>query len=206
MTKYDYILCFSGGLDSSILLKKLLCEQPTKVPLCLFFDYRQRNLTAELKASRTITKKWGVGLKVIKLPFYKFIADSALLTKQGKMVQGRAFWLEGRNILFGIISGILGAKLGVKMIYLGNHKQTAGFGIYKDTTTRCYYLLNSLIDSCFECNEIRIENPLEHFTKADIVTIGRRLKVDLKKTHSCAMGNKACGKCEICRKRKAALK
>jgi 7-cyano-7-deazaguanine synthase len=50
-----------------------------------------------------------------------------------------------------------------------------------------------------EGRPIRIEAPIVHSTKADIVRLGKRLGAPLHLTWSCYKGGeKACGKCDSC--------
>src|SRR5574344_2185419 len=72
------IILLSGGLDSLVSLA--LSRNEYNVDLALTFDYGQKSLNTEVKASEEICKHYNVTHKVIKLDWLKDITKTALVS------------------------------------------------------------------------------------------------------------------------------
>lgn len=200
---YDSICSLSGGLDTTVLAYQL--KRDSKNPLCVFISYGQKSKKRERALAKRTSKKLGLDLALISLPFYKGLSDSYLLGGDTKE-EGKEFWLEGRNPLFALILSILASKYKVAEVYLGNHGRQEGFEQYPDTSISTEQAINSLIDVSF-VNKVKVIDPFIELSKADLVKLGVRLKVPFRDTFSCCEGEKQpCGKCEACNKRAEAFK
>jgi len=199
------IVLLSGGLDSATTLyfakaKGFKCY-------CLIFDYGQRH-NREIASAKKIAKKTGCSWQVIKikLPW----KGSALLDKKISLppvdtnrLSGKIpfTYVPGRNIIFLSFALSFAESVGAKSIFIGAHAQD--YSGYPDCRPEFYQAFSKVISTGtkagVEKKPIKIETPLIHKSKAQIIKLGLRLGVPFKLTWSCYHGGaKPCQKCDSC--------
>src|SRR4030042_3624528 len=108
--KNAIVLC-SGGLDSSVTAYFVKKKLNYKKMIVLFFDYSQRPLKQERKASKNVAKKFGAGVIKISLPELAEISTSLInkskkarkiKRKELKDTKGESnkYYVPCRNIVF----------------------------------------------------------------------------------------------------------
>ena len=212
--KQAIILC-SGGLDSAttaFLVGKNKKYGKIKV---LFFNYGQRSLRLERKASKYVASRIKAYFQEIPLSALKSIAEGPM-TKKEKVVQSKslkdtstesdAWYVPCRNLVFlshalAIAEKDFVDKKMVSDIYVGFKSE--GKEPYPDTTEGFVASINSLSkQSC--AYPFKVIAPLIKMDKEDIISLAVSLGLETEKTYSCYVGkNKQCGTCLACKLRRA---
>lgn len=195
------IVLLSGGMDSAVSL--YLARKRGYKPYCLIFDYGQRH-KKELDSAKRIARKTNSKYFVLKirLPW----KSSALLDKRLKVPENRSLkgvpvtYVPARNTIFISFALSFAESLGAGRIFIGAN--AIDFSGYPDCRPIYFKKFNELAGKAVKRKGIRIEVPLLHKTKKDIVKIGKTLGVPFHLTWSCYKGGKKpCGKCDACRLR-----
>jgi 7-cyano-7-deazaguanine synthase len=195
------IVLLSGGLDSSTVLyiakaKGYKCQ-------ALIFDYGQRH-KRELRSAVAVAKGASVEYRVLRinLPW----KGSALLDKKIKVPVKRKFtgipptYVPARNTIFLSFALSYAEAIRAKAIFIGAN--TIDFSGYPDCRPQFFKAFQKVIQTGTKAKKIKIEAPLLHLTKAQIVRLAMKLKVPVELTWSCYQGGrKPCGVCDACRLR-----
>lgn len=208
------VLC-SGGLDSVVTAyyakKKLRYNNLT----ILFFDYGQRALKMERKASSDFAKKLRAKFIEVKLPLVQETAGHLLNEKKAAKIlkddlkdtkeESLKWYVPHRNLIF--LSYAMSLAESLNLRGEGRHDIFVGFKnegkeSFPDTTIEFVSQVNKLRDIASE-KKFDVLAPLIMKDKEDIVLLGKKLGVDLGKTWSCYLGlEKQCGECLACALRK----
>ncbi len=212
--KYAIVLC-SGGLDSVVTayyVRKKMLHSSIRI---LFFNYGQKTLTQERKASKRCAEEIKAKFQEIKLDWLGKISNS-LINKSGKVKKLRRkdlkntkeesqnWYVPCRNMIFLTYALALADSLYIKEkkvydIFVGF--KCEGGESYPDTTKEFVDEINELGKFC--SGRFKIKAPLIDKDKEDIVLLGKKLGVNFKETFSCYIGkNKHCGYCLACMLRK----
>lgn len=214
--KNAIVLC-SGGLDSSVTAYYIKNKLGYDKITIMFFNYGQRTINQERKASRDCAKKIGAKFMEIKLDWIKNISNS-LITKNNKVrhiskiklkdtkKESEKFYVPCRNTIFLVYAlSFAEAKFISKKhksdIFVGF--KCEGKESYPDTTIEFVKQMNKLAKT--SCSySAKIIAPLIKKDKEDIVLLGKKLGVNFKDTFSCYASNDArhCGYCLACMLRK----
>jgi 7-cyano-7-deazaguanine synthase len=186
------LVLLSGGMDSSTLLyyvEKILKRNVEAI----FFNYGQRHIK-ELESAKAIANSLGVKLIVYNIDLSKS-ANSYLLGKEGSVV------VPGRNVIFLSLAVAYAMSNGIEEVYYCPTVED------RDMFPDCRKEFVEAIDKAMKiAYNVGIYAPFVDKTKVDIVKIGIDLGVPYKLTWSCYEGgNKHCGKCLACIKRKNAF-
>ena len=199
------VIC-SGGLDSTTLVYDAVEKNGDSVGM-VTFDYGQRHKWEIEHAKRTATK---LNLQhfIVKLPIGELLPGSAL-TDTTVSVPEKDYTEEtlavtvvpNRNaIMLSVAAGIAKAH-GYETVYAGMHG--ADHAVYADRRPEFVSAFDVAMQ--LAC-DVKIEAPYVLIDKADIASIGARLKVPYEDTYSCYNGReKHCGVCSTCRERHRAL-
>ncbi|MBI2448948.1 7-cyano-7-deazaguanine synthase [Candidatus Pacearchaeota archaeon] len=212
-SKNAIILC-SGGIDSVTTAyyakKKLHCNSL----IILFFNYNQRTLKQERKASKKCAESLKAEFIEINLPWNKIMSQS-LLNKKQKLnkikrselkdtkKESLKYYVPARNIIFlsyaiSLADSLKISKNKIYDIFVGFKNE--GGESYPDTTEKFVSIMNNLQDILKQKSKILA--PLINKDKEDIISIGTKLGVSFKDTYSCYNGNALhCGCCLSCRLR-----
>ena len=215
-TKNAIVLC-SGGLDSVVTAHYVKKSLDYKNLVIMFFDYGQKSLSAERKASKKCASDLGAEFMEVKLSWLKGISTS-LINNPGKVKklsredlkdtseESEKYYVPCRNSLFITYALALADSYYIKSgkkekydIFLGF--KCEGKESYPDTTEKFVKEMNRL--SSIGCSEhFKVIAPLIKKDKEDIVLLGKKLGVELEKTFSCYVGKWVhCGGCLACKLR-----
>ena len=220
--KKAIILC-SGGLDSLVTAYYVKHKLGYKEIIILFFNYNQRTLEQEKKASKKCAKNLKAEFIAVELPFLSKISTSLInknkkaakiKRKQLKNSEKEAvkFYVPCRNTIFLIYTLALAESLFIKNKGKQHYDIFTGFKCegresYPDTTRKFVKEINKL-GKISTIAKSKIKAPLIDFDKDEIVLLGKKLGIKFKDTYSCYVGcedGKHCGYCLSCRLRQEAF-
>ncbi|MFA7074190.1 MAG: 7-cyano-7-deazaguanine synthase QueC [Endomicrobiaceae bacterium] len=199
--KKKAIILFSGGLDSTTVLyyamsKKYDCH-------CLIFDYGQKH-KKEVKNAEKMAKSLGLFFQTvhIKLPWDKSALTNKYVNIPNHKIIKKGFvpptYVPGRNTIFLSYAISYAETIKAGSIFLGIN--AVDFSSYPDCTGQYLQAMQSVTKALK--NKIKIHAPIEHFSKAQIIKLGTKLKVPYEKTWTCYSGTKKpCGICDSCKLR-----
>ncbi|GMA64812.1 7-cyano-7-deazaguanine synthase QueC [Alicyclobacillus fastidiosus] len=202
------VVILSGGLDSTTCMG-LAKEQGFEL-FPVTFDYGQRH-NIELECATAVAKHYNVAdHRVVKLDFLRQIGGSALTDKDIEVPQDGVTdeipvtYVPGRNLLFLSMAASYAEVIGASAIYIGVN--ALDYSGYPDCRPEFIEAVQETIargtKAGVEGRPIRIETPLLHWTKAEIIRHGMEIGVPYQLTTSCYMGEAvACGECDSCRLR-----
>lgn len=217
MEKEKAVCLVSGGIDTTVLMHKLVKEG--KDVTGIFFDYGQVNKNITLEMAKEQCKKLGVTLVVseIKQNWLKgSIIEGRLQIKEGinenniykKNVKSLS-WIPARNNIFLLIAGGLAESIGANHVYAAFQFDKVEWELYnkiedkslfpgKDLTPEFLKMVNGMAKYNYQTKIIFkapfIDNKNDCY---EIVELGRRLNIDFNKTYSCRYYPK-CNECEQC--------
>lgn len=203
------VILMSGGLDSLVSLG--VAKDSYNVSLAITFDYGQKSVEQEIKASRNICKYYKIIHKVIKIDWLKDITQTALVSGDdvpekdlGTEKSMKSVWVPNRNALFLNIAASFADSYGLTNIIFGANSQEAK--TFSDNTQEFIDKVNAT----FEYSTLvkpKVVAPLINLHKDDIVRLALEHNVPLEYVRSCYnSAKKNCGKCESCKNLKNALK
>ena len=209
------ISVFSGGLDCCVATSSFGEDWQIHA---ITFNYGQKAFKRELEAAKKICAKMNWTHEVIDLPWLAKISTSSLntddeipdvnvedlddLEKSGKTAS--SVWVPARNMVFTSIAVSYAESIGAEAIIVGWDKEEAA--TFPDNSKEFLNKFNELIDVGSPDN-IKIEAPAIDLTKEEIVKLGIEVGAPMELSYSCYKGgNKHCGVCESCMRRKRAFK
>jgi len=197
------IVLLSGGLDSATTL--YLARAKGFDVRALVFRYGQRH-DKEVRRALAIARRAKCPAQVldIKLPW----KGSALLDSSKPLPQGRkkmrgipSTYVPARNTIFLSFALSYAEAIGATHIFIGAN--ALDYSGYPDCRPRYYRAWQGLArlatKSGLEGAPIRIETPLLHMKKSQIIRLGTKLGVPYQLTWSCYRGAaRPCGRCDSC--------
>ncbi|NEN84671.1 7-cyano-7-deazaguanine synthase QueC [Paenibacillus elgii] len=207
------VVILSGGLDSTTCMGMAQDAGYDVYPIT--FDYGQRQ-RREIENARQVAEYYKTASrhKVIALGFLKEFGGSALTDESIEVPPAGesgavdsdipVTYVPGRNLLFLSIATSYAETIGAEAIYIGvNALDYSGYPDCRPEFIRKVEEVMALATRVgVEGGPIRIETPLIHWTKAEIIREGMRLDVPYHLTTSCYNGQEeACGVCDSCRLR-----
>lgn len=201
------ILVYSGGMDSTTLLYKLLADGD-KV-LCLSFDYGQRH-KKELLAARKICKKLKTLHKTVDITAIKNLVAGSALTSNVKVPEGhyqaknmKATVVPNRNMIF--LSFAIAQAVSLKFDRVAIAVHAGDHAIYPDCRPEFIKKMDA-VSRIANYEKIAVYAPFLNLTKKQIAKLGAKLKVPFDETWTCYKGlAQPCGKCGACVEREEAL-
>ncbi len=203
------VVLLSGGLDSATVLA--IARQNGWSCYALSLDYGQRH-GAELDAARNLAVSFAVAEhRVMHLDMGPFagsaLTDPDIAVPESPTEGIPVTYVPARNTI--MLSLALGwaEVLDADTIYIGVN--ALDYSGYPDCRAEFIGAFQTLADVAIKRaingRPIRIQAPLIHLSKADIIQLGMELGVDYSLTVSCyqadASGH-ACGRCDSCRLRR----
>lgn len=220
---FNKLVIFSGGLDSTVLLEKLVSDAALTNShyrvTALTFDYGQRHIKEISSAARQIValkNKYDTLLTHITESIN--IKGSALTDKNINVPNAEdvlgdpqpVTYVPNRNAIMLMIAASIAEANECDRVYYGAQNQDS-FSGYWDTSPEFLERINSVLELNRE-NRIKIEAPFLHYKKSDIVKLGIELDTDFGLTHTCYNPSTdgklwySCGKCLTCANRIQAFK
>ncbi|MGA1800421.1 7-cyano-7-deazaguanine synthase QueC [Sphingomonas sp. 4RDLI-65] len=199
----------SGGLDS--MVSAAMARESGQRLLALSFDYNQRH-RVELAAARRIADALGAERHIVLPMDLSAFGGSALtadidVPKDGAGTEDGGgipvTYVPARNTIFLSLALGWAEAAGARDIYIGvNALDYSGYPDCRPEFIAAFEGLAELATKAgVEGDPFRIQAPLQHMTKADIVREGTRLGLDLGLSWSCydpAPGSLHCGECDSC--------
>ncbi len=204
------VCLLSGGLDSTTCLAIAL--RAGFDCYCLSFDYGQRHL-AELAAANRVAGAMGAREHRTVQMDLRVFGGSALTSSLAvpKSSNGQiandaipVTYVPARNTIFLSFALAYAEVIGSSHIFIGvNALDYSGYPDCRPEFIEAFERMANLATKAGVKGQtkLRIETPLLHMTKADIVRKAVELGVDLSLTHSCydpSASGQACGGCDSC--------
>ena len=203
------LVLFSGGLDSTTCLYYALKEHKNVVAVS--FDYSQRH-KIEIQKAKKISSQLKIPHSIVKINSEIF-RNTSLVNRDIKVPKNFSStkkipntYVPGRNILFLSFATSIAEGLGLSEIFIGvNALDYSGYPDCRPDFINAFQKAITIgTKSGDEKRAIRIQTPLLHLSKKEIVLLANKLKGPFGMTHSCydPIKGKACGKCDSCLLRK----
>ena len=209
------ISVLSGGLDCTVSTSVFAKDWKIHA---ITFDYGQKAFKRELKAAEEICEKMGWTHEVIELPWLSKISTSSLNTAEEipevsfndlddiekSSETASSVWVPARNMVFTSIAISYAESIGAEKIIVGWDAEEAA--TFPDNSKEFLNAFNELIGVGSPEN-IKIEAPAIDLSKEEIVKLGVEVGAPMELSYSCYKGgDKHCGVCESCMRRKRAFK
>lgn len=207
--KNDIVLIYSGGLDSTVLLYKLINDNFNIKTLT--FNYGQKH-SKEIQKASNICIHTNVKNTIIDLSnISSLINENCLINNYIDIPDGhyteesmKTTVVPNRNMIMLSIAAGYAINNNIDMIAYAPHH--GDHSIYPDCREIFIDSMRSVLNRC-HYHPIRLYTPFSKINKSDIVKIGSILNVPFEKTWSCYKGlTKHCGKCATCVERIEAFK
>ena len=201
------VLIFSGGLDSTVLLYSLLDQGHTVSALSI--DYGQRH-ARELVAASSIARVAKVPHRVVDASSLRPLLAGSSQTSDVPVPFGhytdqsmKVTVVPNRNMLMLSIATAWAISLKFDAIAYGAH--AGDHAIYPDCRLQFVDAMRAALKLA-DWSPIELHAPFLSFTKANIVSIGHKLRVPFELTYSCYTGAPVhCGECGTCVERREAF-
>lgn len=203
------VVLLSGGLDSATCLA--LARAAGHACYALSFDYGQRHRSELQAAERVAAALQADDYKVIRLDMGSIggsaLTDSSLEVPEAGSAGIPITYVPARNTVFLSLALGWAEVLGANAIYIGvNALDYSGYPDCRPEFIEAFRHLASLATRAgVEGHALRIETPLLHMSKAQIIQAGVAAGVDYSLTVSCYQADdagRACGICDSCHLRR----
>lgn len=203
---YSTLVILSGGLDSTVLLSDILSDAKNEEVRAISFNYSQRHHSRELKAAMDIAAYYNVPHEILPIPLGAWGALSGgeeLPLGHYEDENMRKTVVPYRNLSMIAVAASRAVAQGMSRIAIGAHG--GDHAVYPD----CRAQFLSHVDGTLALGDwypVKLFYPYATLSKADIVSIGARLRAPMDKTWSCYAGRTLhCGKCGTCVERREAF-
>lgn len=213
--KTKAIILLSGGLDSTTCLALAASKNYECFALSFFYNQKQ---SSELSAATNIAKEYKVAQhQLIDITGITALQNTALVDENIKINDFTASnsipntYVPARNTILLAIALGYAEVINAKYIFIGaSHIDYSGYPDCRPEYFDAFRKLAALA-TCKTVNgdNINIETPLLHLSKAETIKLGISLGVDYSKTVTCYRANSegiACGNCDSCYHRKKGFK
>ncbi|MBX6395433.1 MAG: 7-cyano-7-deazaguanine synthase QueC, partial [Alicyclobacillaceae bacterium] len=197
------VVVLSGGLDSTTCMAVAARDGYDLYPIT--FSYGQKH-AVELESARQVAAYYGVGERHLIFDLGDYIRGSSLTDPDKEIPTGRreeemasvipSTYVPARNIVFLSLALSFAERIDARAIFIGVN--ALDYSGYPDCRPEFLAAFQRVIDvgtvSGAHGEGIRLEAPLAHLTKAQIIQLGTRLGAPYALTHSCYQGTTpACG-------------
>lgn len=208
MANRKTVAIYSGGLDSSVLVRHLLAEGDEV--LALTIDYGQRH-RREIEAARANAAAWGIEWRLADLTsITPLLAGSSLTSSDIAVPHGhyaeesmKLTVVPNRNMMMLAVAAAWAFGRKCQRLAYGAHQ--GDHTIYPDCRPEFVDAMRHAL-SLADWNQVELYCPLLLWSKGEIVARGHELGVDFAATWTCYEGGaKHCGRCGACTERKEAF-
>ena len=205
------VVLLSGGLDSATALAMARTEYAEVYTLAIRYGQRHEH---ELLAAEQIASAMGSSRHIVLDVDLRAWGGSSLTSDapvpKDRSVDGEEIpstYVPARNVIFLSLAAAWAEILGAEAIVIGaNALDYSGYPDCRPSFIEAYQrMLDVGTKSGLEGRGVRIEAPLIHLSKAEIIREGTSRGLDYSLTHSCydpASDGGACGRCDSCLLRK----
>ena len=200
------IILLSGGLDSTTCLA--MAQSQGYECYALSFSYGQKH-SSELEAAKIIANSNDAVLhKIISLDLGSFggsaLTDENIEVPTDETIGIPVTYVPARNTVFLSVALAWAEVLEADAIFAGvNAVDYSGYPDCRPEYIEAFQKMADLATKAgIEGRGVKIETPLLHLTKVEIIQAGHDLGVDYGQTVSCYKADelgKACGECDSCR-------
>ncbi|MGQ9524140.1 MAG: 7-cyano-7-deazaguanine synthase QueC [Armatimonadota bacterium] len=208
MTGSKAVCLLSGGIDSSTAAA--VARDRGYAIYALTFDYGQRH-KRELESAEAVARALGAIEHVI-VTFDLRVWGGSSLTSDAELPLDRSdderasdipsTYVPARNTIFLAFALGYAETVGAEAIFIGaNQVDYSGYPDCREEYLCAFEHMANLATKAAVTGQMRfrIEAPLLHLSKAEIIRLGMDLGLDYGLTWSCyAGGAKACGRCDSC--------
>lgn len=197
------VILLSGGMDSAVAAAMARRRGPIA---CLHFTYGQRTAARERRAFEAVSEALGAAQRrVVDLPHLGAIGGSALTDRSVTVPEADldrrglpVTYVPFRNAQFLSIAVAWAETLGARAVVYGAVEED-GSG-YPDCRGVFVEAFNRVIEvGTGAGGALRVEAPLLHRPKSEIVRLGLELGAPFHLTWSCYQDEEvACGRCDSC--------
>jgi len=201
------IVLLSGGLDSTVCLKKTVDEG--NALLALTFDYGQKAAKKELAAARSICRKLKVKHQSVNLRWLGKLGNSALLANNPKVPQldegadkkdlqkaARDVWVANRNGVFINIGAAFAEGMGCESVVAGFNRDEAE--LFPDNSVQYLAAANTALRFS-TLSGVSVASYTAYLSKNEILKLGMDIKAPLDLIWYCYLGGQSpCGRCQSC--------
>ncbi|MDT8448558.1 MAG: 7-cyano-7-deazaguanine synthase QueC [Wenzhouxiangellaceae bacterium] len=199
------VVLVSGGLDSATALAVAADQGLDCHTLAL--DYGQRH-RAELAAAESVSAAMNAASHRVVAVDLRAIGGSALTDDAIEVPEQRTegipvTYVPARNTILLSIGMGLAETLDAEHLFIGvNAVDYSGYPDCRPQFIAAFQdLARCATRRAIEGHPVRIQTPLIHLSKAEIIRLGHRLGVDHAQTVSCYRADdrgRACGRCDSC--------
>lgn len=209
-TEKKAVILMSGGLDSTTCLA--LAKEQGYQCYALSFSYGQRH-SSELEAAKRIAKHFKVEeYRVANIDLAAFggssLTDTSMaIPEEESQDEVPTTYVPARNTIFLSYALAWAEVLQAEAVFIGvNAVDYSGYPDCRPEYIAAFEKMANLATVfAIQGQSLRIETPLMHLSKAEIIRLGVSLGVDYSLTVSCYQADeqgRACGRCDSCRLRK----
>ncbi|MBF0443412.1 MAG: 7-cyano-7-deazaguanine synthase [Oligoflexales bacterium] len=184
----------SGGLDSSVLVAALLKEGKDVTPIC--FDDKSYMQDKALIAIKSTLHYYKLQSKIVKIRMY---------APERIKVTDNYGYVPGWKVAMQILAMAHCEHLRIDTLLTGYISDNAE---YKDEEDASIEKVYNVYNDIYSTN-IKVLSPFRHMTKVQIVNLAIELDFPTALAYSCGEDYSPpmvhCGRCEWCRRRKAAF-
>lgn len=202
-------VCLSGGLDSSVSLY-WACENFDKVE-AVFFNYNQKALENERKASKNLCKTLNVTCYDIDLEFLGEVSKSSLNradedlpenidldSDQETKDSADSVWVPNRNGLFINVAASIAEAKGFNNVVVGFNVEEAK--TFPDNSFEFVNAINQSLSFSTK-STVKVVSPTISLNKTEIMKLGVNYGLDMESVWPCyTSGERICGVCESCQR------
>jgi len=200
------VCIMSGGMDST--LSAYIMKNAGYEIIAVHFNYDQRTEKKELECFNAICSDLKIKKKyTLDLDFFKQLGASALTDKNIEIPSSGVeegvpiTYVPFRNGIFLSMAAAIAEKEGAEVISIGVvQEDSSGYPDCRESYIKS--MQNAINMGTKDETNIKIDMPLVHLMKSEIVQESLKLLVPLELTWSCYKNEeKACGVCDSCRLR-----
>lgn len=203
------VILLSGGLDSATVLALARAHGYACHALSVHYGQRHR---AELEAAQAVARHLqAVEHRVVHIDIGQFggsaLTDTRIAVPEAPGQGVPVTYVPARNTLMLAIALGWAEVLEAEALFIGVN--AVDYSGYPDCRPEFIAAFQRLADvatrRALEGKQVRIEAPLMHLRKAEIIRLGTQLGVDYALTVSCYQADpegRACGRCDACRFRR----
>ena len=195
----------SGGLDSSILVARLLAEGHRVQPfyICTELLWQTEELAAARRFLEAIRQSALNELVLLQMPLRDLYVDHWSVSGQNTPdadSPDAAVFLPGRNALLLVKAALWCQMRGIEYLALA----PLGTSPFADAAAPFFHDFQAALN-CGDLPQLTILRPFDGFTKLQVMELGRHYPLELTCSCIAPRGGLHCGQCNKCAERQAAF-